>query len=240
MANVLFKLGKSVIRQLSALIGISLAALLVPAMAQDATLSKLLNSGTIQAKVMRVGAPLEAQKMAERLQSALVSQPDWAKTYIASALPGQALPYHPNLKVTEDEYKSFLAAIQRLELVQVGIVNLSAVRLQNGDIRLVTEPNASRVNGLTLSSNGTSVTTPLAMLTEISQVNNQDKASVTGRWTGKQWRYASNSSTRQIVVRLAIGNRPDYGDDIIYYNHKDAQKGQLDDYDEVLLFRASK
>jgi hypothetical protein len=216
--------------------GILVVAVHSPVAAGDAVVPLLPTSGAIQAKVMQIGMPLEAQRIAEKMQDALASQPDWTKAFLTNAEPGRPLPYHPNLQVTEEEYKSLLAAAQRPTLVQIGSVSLFAERQVNGDVRLVTQPTTSKVNGLTISFDERSVTTRLTTLTEVKPIDNQDRDSATGRWTGTQWRYESISPNQILAVKLALGKRTDQGDCVLYYDVKNVGDGRNDVYYEVLLF----
>lgn len=218
-----------------------IATLHAPAKASDLSLSLLPTSNSVQARVMQIGLPIEAQRTAMKLKAALSDQPEWAKTFIAeNDRPGRPLPYHQNLRVTEDEYRTFLAAAAKPSLVQVGSVSLSAERQQDGSIRLSTLPTTSRINGITIYPGGKSVTTELATLVDLSAVNNQSAEGATGRWTGTQWRHESTSLGHLLAVKFAIGRRTDHGDGIIYYDVKNVRGEKSDVYYEVLLFPVSK
>jgi hypothetical protein len=204
--------------------------------AADTSLALLPTTTPVQAKVMQIGMPPAAVLTMQKLQAALASQPEWARTFIAEATPGQPLPYHPNLRITEDEYKSLLAAAERPALVQIGTLSLSTERLHNGGIRIVTQPATSKVNGLTITADEGSVLTPIIRLTEKTTIRNQDENGATGRWTGMQWRYQSISSEQALSVKFALGKRLDHGDGIIYYEIKNTHAGKADEHYEVLLF----
>ena len=197
-------------------------------------------SAPVQARVMQIGMPSEAKRIAEKMQAALASQPDWAKSFISAAKPGQPLPYHPNFQISELEYKSLLAAASKPSLVQIGSVSLIAEKQANGTIRLSTFPATSKVHGIVIAPDRKSVTTPLATLTEISSINNQNAEAATGRWTGTQWRHQARSAARAISLKFAVGNRSDHGDNIIYYDVSAVQDGRNQEYHEILLFSLPK
>lgn len=208
--------------------------------ASDLGSSLLPTSGSVEAKVMQIGVSKNTQRTADKIMAALSSQPAWAKAFIAANdKPGTPLPYHPNLKVTEVEYRAFLTAAARPALIQVGTVKLSAQHQQDGSIRLITLPPTSTVNGITISVNGKSVTTALATLEERKAVDNKDPEGATGRWTGTQWRHESTSPGRLFSVKFAIGKRTDHGDGIIYYDTKNVHVGGNDTRYEILLFPVS-
>lgn len=206
----------------------------VSAIASDPSLALLPTSNSVPARVMQLGMPKEALKIAEKLKTALLSQPEWAKTYITENDANKPLPYHPNLQVTEEEYRAFLTT--KYTLTQVGTVSLARERQQDGSILLRTNPPTSKVNGITIEPEGKTVTTALATLLERSTVDNQSPESATGRWIGTQWQYQSVSDARIIMVKFALGKRTDHGDGIIFYDVKDVQGEQRDIYSEILLF----
>jgi hypothetical protein len=189
---------------------------------------------------MQIGMARDAQETALKVQAALQSQPEWAKDFLANALPGQPLPYHTNFRVTEDQYKSLLLAATTPTLIEVGKVTLSVTRQTTGDLLLVTEPPVSRIHGITLSQGAKVVATPLAPLATVSPIDNQNAKGPTGRWTGTQWSTESNTSGRKLAVKFALGKRSDYGDNIIYYDVKDSRSDPGATYYEILLFPAAK
>jgi hypothetical protein len=117
-------------------------------------------------------------------------------------------------------------------------VTLSVARQSNGGLLLQTEPPVSRVNGITLSPGAEVVVTPLAALSTVSPISNQNAKGATGRWSGTQWRTESNASEGKLAVKFALGKRSDDGDSIIYYDVKDNRSDPGGTYYEILLFPA--
>ncbi|GGY13750.1 hypothetical protein [Paludibacterium paludis] len=203
-------------------------------------LSLLPGSTPVQARVMKIGLPIEAQRIALRFQAAIADQPEWANTYLAHAKPDQPLPYHPNFRVTEKEYAYLQSVAKKPQLVQVASIRLSTERLPNGALRLVTQPSTVRINGFIIAPDATSATTPLARLTEVNRINNQDKDSATGRWTGTQWQHKPSAAEPLLAMKLAIGKRIDNGDGIIYFSVRNSKNGRNDIDYEALLFPVGK
>lgn len=210
-----------------------------PASAAEFDVSLLPSSDPVIAKVMQLGMAREAQEIGERFQAALESQPEWALAFLAKAVPGQPLPYHPNFRITEDQYKLFSAAAQNLTLIEVGRVALSTARQANGDLLLITNPPLAPVNGTTVPADGKVVITPLSALPLVSSVNNQDPKAPTGRWTGTQWMTEAGANARQLTVKFAIGRRSDIGDSIIYFDVKDFRSPPGEAYYAALIFQPS-
>ncbi len=207
-------------------------------MAENSIMSILPVSDYIEAKVMQLGMPLEAQKITAKMQQAFSSQPQWAKSYIESATPGKPLAYHPNFNVTEAEYHSLLAMMNQQVLIPKDSIKLHAEKLANGDVKLSTKPSTSKINGIIIHADEKSAKTSLALLNELTPVNNQNASSPTGRWSGVQWQYQNTEVP--LSIKLAIGTRPDFNDHIIYLNVKDAREGKANSYYEILLFENTK
>lgn len=116
------------------------ALMLIPSFstAADCPVFLLPTAAPVEAKVMQIGMKESVQQTLRQMQDALVSQPEWAREFItANDRPGQPLPYHPNLKVTPEDYQAMLAA--KPTLIQVGTISLIAERLPKGEVRLKTD-----------------------------------------------------------------------------------------------------
>lgn len=212
-----------------------------PSYALDCPISLLPTTTPVQAKLMQLGLPTNVQELWGRLRAALNSQPDWARQYIAANdRPGQPLPYHPNLQVTPDEYRTMLAT--RWGLVQVGSALLIAEPFSDGQVRLKVDSTQSKLNGFTIGKDCSMASIEGLALTEASVINNQDSSSATGRWLGTQWLYSSftKDSGQGLMLKFAVGKRIDFGDGIIYLDVKKATGGSVGEHSEVLLFPLSR
>lgn len=190
----------------------------------------------VEARVMQLGSSREYLDIVTRVQAAMARQPEWTRAYMARYQDHTgALPYHANLGVTRAEYDILLQPRQ-IKLMQTATVQLSAVRDAKGSITLRTVPAMQGIDGIVIDSAGKTVTTRLAQLTEVSQVNQRDADGATGRWTGTQWLHEAISEGRALNVRFALGLRGDQGDAILYLDVQDAGAGESGQWQEFLLF----
>tara|TARA_A100001391_G_scaffold159752_1_gene118270 strand:+ start:224 stop:973 length:750 start_codon:yes stop_codon:yes gene_type:complete len=93
--------------------------------AQDPTdakleLSQLLPEGEVELEFLDVALSERGTELANRFLHDTDRQ--WLRSYIAKvAQPGQALPYHPNFGLSEEEYAEYLVAAKKMKFKPIGI-----------------------------------------------------------------------------------------------------------------------
>lgn len=201
---------------------LALAGLLIPTgQAQSAdAIRDLIPRGVVQVDIMEVGAWPRQIELAARLQASVAAHPEWWVEYVAKAPPGQPLPYHPRLGLTEAEYQEFLELSSSMQMVKVADGTLNFVWDSPTHIRLIGEGSLADLTGITIDLAADRVETPFAILRERTEINNTDVDSPTGPWRGIQWKFEhlTPDLSSGAVVKLALGRRDEDGRGILYYN----------------------
>ncbi|MDR3501674.1 MAG: hypothetical protein P4L79_03735 [Legionella sp.] len=182
----------------------------------------------IKAKVMELAASAEVNKSVQKLQKGVAEHQEWFKSYIKDRKPGEILPYHKNMGITENEYKIFLDNLNHVGIKQIGTVDVSFQQEKDGSFKIKTEQK-SPIDGLIIGQQA--VTTPFGKATKYSIINNSDKNAPTGPWKGVQWslidfdeQQMKTKSFREMKgkdVKLAVGKLSNTGEGILYYNVND-------------------
>jgi len=186
-------------------------------------------TGVHQARAMALGVPPEMQVLNARLAAALNNNPQWLNAYRAQH-PTGPLPWHPNLGLSEEEYRRYLALTLQLSLVEVDRVGFTVTRRPDGGLALAATGQAAPLNGIIVYPDRDRVETPLGPLTHRYTVDNREPRSPAGPWQGVQW--SNIGDTRERPVKIAFGRRA-RGDLILYYDF-----GPSDAETVVLLFPA--
>lgn len=184
---------------------------------------------TIKAKVMELAASKDSLLIAQRAQQGVSAHKEWFQEYIKQ-WQGKPLPYHVNFGISKEEYETLLDQ-KDTKLRENGTLDLEFKAEKNGDIVINTKPD-SPINGLIIKQD--SVTTPLGIATQLTSINNQDKNSLTGPWSGMQWSFSDfddkkmeKTNLNEIKgkqVKLAVGKLTTTGEGILYYDVKDIDK----------------
>lgn len=192
----------------------------------------------VPARVMQLGLSPEATKLTERFKAALESRPEWTSAYASKYKNHRGtLPYHENMGLSKAEYDEMVQLSKQMKLVQVGTVELSAMRQPDNSIQLRTNPHLPGIDGVIVDGAGQAVTTRFARLTEAKSIDNTNPDGPAGRWAGTQWRHESISENRMLSVKLALGKRPEQLDAILYLDVKDVSEGKNNVFYEILLFQ---
>ncbi|QDU97413.1 hypothetical protein [Lignipirellula cremea] len=124
--------------------------------AQDKTaiLNRTMKAGTFEASILEMRMPDDATAIMAKFSQAVAAKPDWIQTYVASQRlnPGEPLPYHENMGVTEREYARLIEAKAETKLRPVSNCNLIVTSNADGSLAVTGSGGAAVLNGLTIDS----------------------------------------------------------------------------------------
>jgi len=170
--------------------------------------------GTHEARAMQIMVPVEIARIGERMVEAAQRNPDWFRAYIAAHPDERPLPYHPNIGVSEAEYRRFVGREGRGLLFEAARIPLTVAATPDGGFAFSASGPAALLDGIVLYPERDLVETPLGRLDRRVPIDQDDGDAPTGRWTGVQW---SNEGAPGPRVKLAIGRREN-GERVIYYD----------------------
>jgi hypothetical protein len=88
-------------------------------------LQGLLPQGRVNVEVLEMWSPPGLAVLTQRLQQAAQADPTWFQEQVRRAVPGQPLPYHPKLGLTESEYQEFLALSDSVQMKPVRTAHIT-------------------------------------------------------------------------------------------------------------------
>ncbi|GLO63458.1 hypothetical protein MACH09_39660 [Vibrio sp. MACH09] len=177
-------------------------------------------SDVVNADIMTLGAPPEIQEIGVRIQQSLQKNSDWANEFMSNLKPGRPMPYHPNLGVSESEYKKFVDGVKTTQLIKVGETKLN-FSIKDDTVVLAGLFGPSNSDLVVYNVKQDTVVVMDLPLIERSQINQTKKDSATGRWKGEQWKIESFvSNTNLTFVKFAIGKFIDRPESVIYVDIK--------------------
>lgn len=124
--------------------------------AQDKTaiLNRTMKAGTFEASILEMRMPDDATVIMAKFSQAVAAKPDWIQTYVASQRPkpGEPLPYHENMGITEKEYARLIEAKSETKLKPVSDCNLIVKSNADGSLSVTGTGRAAILDGLTIDS----------------------------------------------------------------------------------------
>ncbi len=187
----------------------------VPGMAVAA----LLTTGTIAVDVMQFSAPPRLTELTARLQQAAQRDPEWFTAYVQSATPGEPLPYHPKLGLSEPEYREMLALTGSTRLAPVARAELTIEAMPYG-WELDGGEALPELRGVEIDTLLGQIRTPMGRTTEVTAILASEHQRATGPWDGVQWKHQDSTilSGHGTSITFALGRLRDSGRVLLYYD----------------------
>lgn len=152
-------------------------------------MKKLLPEGKVIFDVMDKVYQSERQKeLTEKFQMAIQKNFDWFTKYSADLKPGELLPYHTNLELTESEYKELTNFLTQIELVSSGTIEYE-VSYSNNQIFL-TPSDTVNYQSVIIDCSSNTVKFDNVVLTFNDTIRIDDPENgFKSEWFGYQWNY---------------------------------------------------
>jgi hypothetical protein len=181
---------------------------------------QLIPTGTTDVAIMTLAAPPQFFELSQKLQDAMRKDPQWFMSYRASVPPGEPLPYHPKLGMTEAEYHEYSLLMSQLAMQRSGKAVLD-VQQRDSLFSISTADSAiAGLNGIVIDLGHDQVTTPFGVTHQRTEIDNEGVDAPTGPWRGVQWGLQRRdiASGESVSVKFAIGKLEESGQGILYYN----------------------
>ena len=183
----------------------------------------LIPVGTVPVAVMDLIASPRVQELMQRFQTAVRSDPAWLLEYAkANDRPGEPLPYHPKMGVSEAEYKEMLSLSEEMRLAPVAKAELIVRAEPNGRFTLDGGHALPELTGISIDMEKNRVETPFGVTTTTSQIKPSSEQKATGPWSGVSWKREDLNMDMMTgtVVKFSIGRLQESGQGILYYDAK--------------------
>jgi hypothetical protein len=194
-----------------------MSAAIARAQPPSVDVTTLLPSDGVTVDVMQPAFPKRLQDLAMKLQGALAKDPEWTKSHVGKAKPGEPLPYDERLGLTKAEYEEFLALMKVGGMSKVATATL---RVQRDGDRIVLQfgerfPGMERIE---VDLQKDSASTPAGVVADRQIIAASSGQAATGPWDGVQWLSEGfEEDLTRPSVSLAVGKLKATGRGILYY-----------------------
>ncbi len=135
-----------------------------------------------------------------KFQNAIRENYEWFQEYMKTAKKGEALKYHPNFGVTEEEYNDFLTLYKNIEIVSTGKEEIQIIRKDS----LITFKGANRLtiyNNVTIDLKNNQVLFKDYVLPFSDKINVDDTNNgLKSKWKGYNWIYKFPPSLEETEI----------------------------------------
>jgi hypothetical protein len=173
-----------------------------------------------------------------KFQAGIAQDPEWWMEYVASAPPGEDLPFHTKMGLTEPEYEEMGQLMDALKYRKVGETTLEFTRDGGMKTTVRCSDLDGVLDGIEVNYEHGYVDTPYGRLADNKKINVEDPNSPTGPWWGSRWKLEEHHGDGPFgtVVRFGLGLRLAEPRGVLFYTVRkimpDAEPEKID----VLLF----
>jgi hypothetical protein len=165
---------------------------MVPASAQEKPafrLHEVLPPGKVMLDPVIVAYSPRANELMERMQQAVATNRDWFLEQVKLAPPGQPIPYHPNLGLTEAEYEEMLTESKKPRLARTG-QKIQVTIVKEGTIfSFLSEESDSPFENLRIDASTTDLSAPVGNLGPAKWESSDGANTALGPWEGYTWHF---------------------------------------------------
>ena len=118
-------------------------------------LRRVLKVGDVDAKILEMEMPPEAAEIMDRFSMAIAAHPEGLQEHLANhsdLKPGEPLPYHRKMGISEDEYNTMVAAKSETRLVPTDACTVSIRPTHDTRLMISGTGRASALNGLIIDT----------------------------------------------------------------------------------------
>jgi len=181
------------------------------------SLDRLLPSGTFTVDVLGAKGPTTLTELTARFQAAAKAHPGWLILHGEIAAPGEPLPWHPNLGLSEREYAHLRFLIDWSSLVKASEASLTFDRRHDGTIVLRGKGATAPLDGTSVDVAKATVRTPFGQC-ELTPFAVDRPNGLAGPWYG----HVCGAS-----FKLSIGERALSRSGLLTYRYKHVEQGRL-------------
>ncbi|WP_294350163.1 hypothetical protein [uncultured Sphingobacterium sp.] len=164
-------------------------------------IERILPEGDYTAAVLGVPRPNAAQRaIVEKMKQAAAANEDWFYKTMKELKPGEPIPYHENLGISEEEYAVFMEFSQSVKLDKIGVIEHKIVRKENS---LQFEPKdfGDYIKYLVFDLKDKKVRVDNLLLEYKEQITMDTKQTtlVAGPWVGYSWQLEEVKKDGQLI-----------------------------------------
>jgi hypothetical protein len=174
--------------------------------------------------------------LTQRMQQAIQADPTWWQEQVRQAVPGEPLPYHAKLGLTEAEYREFLALTDSVQMKPVRTAEVVIEASRTGWI-FGTASSIAGLRNVEIDTITSVVHSPFGDLGAADPITPGAGQRATGPWGGPRWslEVVDTTTLTGTVAQFAIGKHTQTGRTIIYFDAKSMKNGELSARESLFL-----
>lgn len=203
--------------------------------AENSVMQLMLQAET-KADIMVISLPSDIKNRVDsitaKMKESVQKNSEWYLDYIKKSKEGEALPYHENFGVSEQEYNEVLNSGNLMKLIKKDEGTISFNKIGEQTYKIKTSGGIKLLDGMVIDLSNNKIQTEFGECSYGSKVVASDEQKITGRWNGHTWSYQEDN----FFVNVSIGKYENENKAIIYIKIKGIRDNKAVNNEEFIQY----
>lgn len=160
----------------------------------------------VDAQIQTIEYSPEIRSLTDKLTENLEKNSEWFEQYSSQLTPGERIPYHPNMGLTEAQYQTLLGGEQQKRLMPTGGTRLAFSWRDDDVLKITGLPDEAPFDTLLYEGVSDSLITSFGTMTRSVPAKGKlgDDASLA--WNGRVWATERKDDKGQLSIVYVLGD----------------------------------
>ncbi len=161
---------------------------------------------SVDAQIQKIDYTPEIRSLTDKLTENLEKNSEWFQQYSSQLAPGERIPYHPNMGLTESQYQQLLGGEEQKRLTPSGGTRLSFEWREDDVLRITGLPDEPPFDSLLYEGVSDSLLTNFGTITGSVAAKGQLADDTSLGWEGRVWSTNRKDAKGQLSIVYVIGD----------------------------------
>ncbi len=160
----------------------------------------------VEAQIQKIEFTPEIRSLTDKLTENLKKNADWFEQYSSQLTPGERIPYHPNMGLTESQYQQLLGGAEQKRLTPTGGTLLSFAWRDDDVLTISGLPDEAPFNSLLYEGVSDSLITSFGTITKSISAKGKLGDDTSLGWEGRLWATERKDGNGKLSIVYVIGD----------------------------------
>lgn len=160
----------------------------------------------VDAQIQKIEYTPEIKSLTDKLAENLENNSEWFQQYSSQLAPGQKIPYHPNMGLTENQYQLLLGSEEQKRLTPTGGTRLAFSWRDDDVVSITGLPEEPPFDSLLYESVSDSLISSFGTMTKSVPARGKLSDDTSLAWSGRLWAKERSDESGKLSILYVIGH----------------------------------
>lgn len=192
--------------------------------------------GAVDAQIQKILYTPEIRTLTDTLSENLAKNAEWFNEYSKSLAPGQRIPYHPNMGLTESQYQQLLGGEDQKRLTPSGGTRLAFSWREDDVLKITGLPDEPPFDSLLYESVSDTLITSFGNLSRSIEAKGQLGDDTSLAWRGRLWSTERKDDKGKVSILYVIGDLTDSNRGVLIHEIKGVVNDEIVEHHYMIMW----